>query len=142
MIHNVELRKGKGGQMVRTAGGAAQLVAKEGDYAQVKLPSFWKAWGMYEEAKASIDAWDFADALSSYRNGLQTGKLKESAPSTFLAGIKQQIHRRSRGRFFGRRWLLFGRIPFEWVSLATIVLMLIYFIIYLQGSPTGVRPAP
>jgi large subunit ribosomal protein L2 len=39
MIHNVELRKGKGGQMVRTAGGAAQLVAKEGDYAQVKLPS-------------------------------------------------------------------------------------------------------
>jgi large subunit ribosomal protein L2 len=39
MIHNIELRKGKGGQMVRTAGGAAQLVAKEGEYAQVKLPS-------------------------------------------------------------------------------------------------------
>ena len=39
MIHNVELRKGKGGQMVRSAGGAAQLVAKEGDYAQIKLPS-------------------------------------------------------------------------------------------------------
>ncbi|MGE0456305.1 MAG: 50S ribosomal protein L2 [Vicinamibacteria bacterium] len=39
MVHNIELRPGKGGQMVRTAGGAAQLVAKEGDYAQVKLPS-------------------------------------------------------------------------------------------------------
>jgi large subunit ribosomal protein L2 len=39
MVHNIELRHGKGGQMVRTAGGAAQLVAKEGDYAQVKLPS-------------------------------------------------------------------------------------------------------
>jgi large subunit ribosomal protein L2 len=39
MIHNIELRTGKGGQMVRSAGGAAQLVAKEGDYAQVKLPS-------------------------------------------------------------------------------------------------------
>ena len=39
MIHNVELRKGKGGQMVRSAGGAAQLVAKEGEYAQIKLPS-------------------------------------------------------------------------------------------------------
>jgi large subunit ribosomal protein L2 len=39
MIHNIELRKGKGGQMVRTAGGAAQLVAKEGEYVQVKLPS-------------------------------------------------------------------------------------------------------
>jgi len=39
MIHNIELRAGKGGQMVRSAGGAAQLVAKEGSYAQVKLPS-------------------------------------------------------------------------------------------------------
>jgi large subunit ribosomal protein L2 len=39
MIHNVELRQGKGGQLVRSAGTAAQLVAKEGLYAQVKLPS-------------------------------------------------------------------------------------------------------
>ncbi|HXE89678.1 MAG TPA: 50S ribosomal protein L2 [Terriglobales bacterium] len=38
-IHNIELRPGKGGQMVRSAGGAAQLVAKEGDYALIKLPS-------------------------------------------------------------------------------------------------------
>jgi large subunit ribosomal protein L2 len=39
MIHNLELRKGRGGQLVRSAGAAAQLVAKEGEYAQVKLPS-------------------------------------------------------------------------------------------------------
>ena len=39
VIHNIELRPGKGGQMVRSAGGAAQLLAKEGDYAQVRLPS-------------------------------------------------------------------------------------------------------
>ena len=39
MIHNVELKVGKGGQMVRSAGVAAQLMAKEGDYAAVKLPS-------------------------------------------------------------------------------------------------------
>jgi large subunit ribosomal protein L2 len=39
MIHNVELKPGKGAQMVRSAGGAAQLVAKEGEYALVKLPS-------------------------------------------------------------------------------------------------------
>ncbi len=39
MIHNIELRKGKGGQLVRSAGAAAQLVAREGEYAQVKLPS-------------------------------------------------------------------------------------------------------
>ena len=38
-IHNIELRRGKGGQMVRSAGGGAQLLAKEADYAQVKLPS-------------------------------------------------------------------------------------------------------
>lgn len=39
MIHNVELKEGRGGQMVRSAGAAAQLLAKEGDYAQVRLPS-------------------------------------------------------------------------------------------------------
>ncbi len=39
MIHNIELKRGKGGQMVRSAGAAAQLMAKEGEYAQVKLPS-------------------------------------------------------------------------------------------------------
>jgi len=39
MIHNIELKAGKGGQLVRSAGGAAQLMAKEGDYAQVRLPS-------------------------------------------------------------------------------------------------------
>jgi large subunit ribosomal protein L2 len=39
MIHNVELKRGKGGQLVRSAGVAAQLMAKDGDYAQIKLPS-------------------------------------------------------------------------------------------------------
>jgi large subunit ribosomal protein L2 len=39
MIHNVELKEGRGGQLVRAAGGAAQLLAKEGDYAQVRMPS-------------------------------------------------------------------------------------------------------
>jgi len=39
MIHNIELRPGKGGQLCRSAGNAAQLMAKEGDYAQVRLPS-------------------------------------------------------------------------------------------------------
>ncbi|OFV83972.1 MAG: 50S ribosomal protein L2 [Acidobacteria bacterium RIFCSPHIGHO2_12_FULL_67_30] len=39
MIHNLELRPGKGGQLVRAAGAAAQLLSKEEDYALVKLPS-------------------------------------------------------------------------------------------------------
>ena len=39
LIHNVELRPGKGGQIARSAGSSVQLVAKDGDYASVKLPS-------------------------------------------------------------------------------------------------------
>jgi len=39
IIHNIELKPGKGSQMVRTAGAGAQLMAKEGKYAQVRLPS-------------------------------------------------------------------------------------------------------
>ena len=39
LIHNVELKEGRGGQLVRSAGTSAQLMAKEGDYAHVRLPS-------------------------------------------------------------------------------------------------------
>ncbi len=39
MIHNIEMKPGKGGQLVRAAGNAAQLMAKEDKYAQVRLPS-------------------------------------------------------------------------------------------------------
>lgn len=39
VIHNIELHRGRGGQLVRSAGGSAQLMAKEGDYAQIRLPS-------------------------------------------------------------------------------------------------------
>jgi large subunit ribosomal protein L2 len=39
LVHNIELKEGKGGQLVRTAGGSAQLLAKEGEYAQMRLPS-------------------------------------------------------------------------------------------------------
>jgi large subunit ribosomal protein L2 len=39
MIHNVELKPGKGGQIARSAGSSVQLVAKEGAFASVKMPS-------------------------------------------------------------------------------------------------------
>ncbi len=39
LIHNIELKRGRGGQLVRSAGAAAQLMAKEGEYALVRLPS-------------------------------------------------------------------------------------------------------
>ncbi len=39
LIHNVEIKVGRGGQMVRSAGTAAQVMAKEGEFAQIRLPS-------------------------------------------------------------------------------------------------------
>jgi large subunit ribosomal protein L2 len=39
VIHNIEMKKGKGAQMVRSAGSGAALMAKDGDYAQLRLPS-------------------------------------------------------------------------------------------------------
>src|SRR6185295_7968987 len=39
MVHNVEMRVGKGGQIARSAGSSVQVVAKEGEYASVKMPS-------------------------------------------------------------------------------------------------------
>ncbi|MGQ9541385.1 MAG: 50S ribosomal protein L2 [Armatimonadota bacterium] len=53
MIHNIELVPGKGGQLVRSAGVAAQLVAKEGKYAQVRLPS-GEVRMIHLECKATI----------------------------------------------------------------------------------------
>jgi large subunit ribosomal protein L2 len=38
-IHNIEMKEGRGGQLVRSAGASAQLMAKEGDYAQIRMPS-------------------------------------------------------------------------------------------------------
>ena len=68
------------------------------------------------------------------------GALKQTAPVSFLENVQEKINRRSRGRFFGKRALLFGRIPFEWLSLAMIVAMLVYYIVLLRTSPTGVVP--
>ncbi|MGP6158202.1 MAG: 50S ribosomal protein L2 [Vulcanimicrobiaceae bacterium] len=39
VVHNVELRPGQGGKLVRSAGSSAQLMAKEGEYAQIRMPS-------------------------------------------------------------------------------------------------------
>ncbi len=39
LVHNIELKEGKGGQLVRSAGTSAQLIAKEGDFAQIRMPS-------------------------------------------------------------------------------------------------------
>ena len=84
-----------------------------------------------------------AAALEELRVAVASlGKLKQGAPPTFLSDVQNQIRVRSKGRFFSKRWLLFGRIPFEWVSLVMILAMLAYYIVMMQSSPTGVTPVP
>lgn len=82
-------------------------------------------------------------ALEELRTTLANlSRLRQAAPPRFLEGIQAQINQRSKGRFFGKRLMLFGRIPFEWVSLVMILAMLAYYILTMQGSPTDVTPAP
>ncbi len=117
----------------------AQAQSTFSEYLEGNLP---------ERARAEVDQHLAAciqcrTELASFRRTLGSlGRLKQPAPPTFSSDVKQQIYRRSRGRFFGPRGKLFGRIPFEWISLATIIAMLVYYLAMLHGSPTNVRPAP
>ena len=60
LIHNIELRKGKGGQLVRSAGVAARLTAKEGEYVSIKLPS-GEVRLVHQECRASVGQVSFAE---------------------------------------------------------------------------------
>jgi len=82
IIHNIELRPGKGAQMVRSAGGAAQLVAKEDEYALIKLPSG-------ETRKVLIDCMATVG---------QIGNLDHENISIGKAGRKRWMGRRSVNR--------------------------------------------
>lgn len=63
VIHNIELKPGKGGQMVRSAGTSAQLMAKEGNYALLRLPSG-------ELRKVRIECRATIGTLSNSTNGI------------------------------------------------------------------------
>jgi large subunit ribosomal protein L2 len=78
LVHNIELAPGKGGQLVRAAGAAAQVMAKEGDYAHIRLPS-GEVRLIRLECKATVG---------------QVGNLEHSAVSLGKAG---------RSRWLGRR---------------------------------------
>ncbi len=52
-IHNIEMRKGKGGQLVRSAGSGAMLMAKDGDYAQLRMPS-GEVRAIHQDCQATI----------------------------------------------------------------------------------------
>jgi large subunit ribosomal protein L2 len=82
VVHNIELKRGKGGQMVRSAGGGAQLMAKEGAWAQVKLPSG-------EVRKVNVEC---------YATVGQVGNLDHENLSLGKAGRKRWLGRRSHNR--------------------------------------------
>ncbi|OQC20132.1 MAG: 50S ribosomal protein L2 [Deltaproteobacteria bacterium ADurb.Bin072] len=52
-VHNVEFKPGRGGQLIRSAGTAGQVLAKEGNYVQIKMPS-GEVRKVYAECKATI----------------------------------------------------------------------------------------
>jgi large subunit ribosomal protein L2 len=82
MIHNLEMHKGKGAQLVRGAGGAAQLLAREGDYALVRLPS--------GEVRRIL-----ADCMATIG---QVGNVEHSQVKLGRAGRKRLMGRRPRVR--------------------------------------------
>jgi len=82
VIHNIELRPGKGGQMARSAGSAAQLVSKEGGYALVKLPS-GETRRLLEDCMATVG---------------QVGNLDHENVSLGKAGRKRWLGRRPHNR--------------------------------------------
>jgi len=82
VIHNIELRPGKGGQMARSAGSAAQLVSKEGGYALVKLPS-GETRRLLEDCMATVG---------------QVGNLDHENLSLGKAGRKRWLGRRPHNR--------------------------------------------
>ncbi len=81
-VHNIELRPGKGAQMARSAGAAAQLVSKEGDYAVLKLPS--------GEVRKVL-----ADCLATIG---QVGNLDHESVSIGKAGRKRWLGKRPHNR--------------------------------------------
>ncbi|MGH9462415.1 MAG: 50S ribosomal protein L2 [Vicinamibacteria bacterium] len=82
IIHNVELKPGKGGQMARSAGASVQLVAKEGAYAHVKLPS-GEVRMVHRNCRATIG---------------QVGNLEHENVSIGKAGRKRWMGRRPHNR--------------------------------------------
>ncbi len=79
MIHNIELKIGKGGQLARSAGAAAQLMAKEGNYALLKLPS-GELRNVLAECRATVG---------------QVGNLEQKNISMGKAGRVRWLGRRS-----------------------------------------------
>jgi large subunit ribosomal protein L2 len=82
LLHNVEMKIGKGGQLIRSAGAYGQLMAKEGRYAQIKLPS-GEVRMVLQECRATVG---------------QVGKVENENISLGKAGRKRWLGRRPQVR--------------------------------------------
>ena len=82
VVHNIELKVGKGGQMVRSAGAGARVMAKEGKYAQIRLPS-GEVRRVHQECYATIG---------------QVGNIDKENASLGKAGRKRWLGRRPHNR--------------------------------------------
>jgi large subunit ribosomal protein L2 len=82
VVHNLELKKGKGGQMVRSAGASAQIMAKEGKYVLVRLPS-GELRRIFSECRATVG---------------QVGNVEHSMISIGKAGRSRMLGRRPHTR--------------------------------------------
>jgi large subunit ribosomal protein L2 len=79
-VHNIELQPGKGGQMVRSAGGSAQLVAKEGDYVTLRLPS-QEMRKVHIRCRATLGALDNHDHKNEVLGKAGRNRLKGIRPT-------------------------------------------------------------
>jgi len=82
MVHNIEFHPGRGGQLVRSAGGGAQIMAKEGRYAHVRLPS-GEVRSFYMECMATVG---------------QVGNIEHENVSIGKAGRSRWLGRRPHNR--------------------------------------------
>ncbi len=82
VVHNLELKKGKGGQMVRSAGTSAQIMAKEGRYVLVRLPS-GEVRKIFAECRATVG---------------QVGNVEHSSASIGKAGRSRWLGKRPQSR--------------------------------------------
>ncbi len=85
-IHNIELRVGQGGQFVRSAGGAAKLLAKEGNYAHIVLPS-GEVRKIFDGCRATIGKLGNADHIN-VRLG-KAGKSRWKGIRPHVRGVAQ-----------------------------------------------------
>jgi large subunit ribosomal protein L2 len=105
-LHNIELRPGRGGQMVRAAGGAAQLQGKDGDYGIISMPS-GEMRRVHLECRATIGQ------VSNHEHGLihigKAGRKRHMGRRPHVRGSCQNPHDHPMGGGEGRR--SGGRVP-------------------------------